>query len=107
MKNNILYIYMDTYTLKKSNRKGKRFVIEMPKFGHSHHFGSDIGKTFIDHKDEKKKSNWIARHKVNKNWNDKHSAIYHSRKLLWNEDTLTKSIKKYEKEHNIKIKNET
>ena len=98
---------MDTYTLKKSNRKGKRFVIEMPKFGHSHHFGSDVGQTFIDHKDEKKKSNWIARHKVNKNWNDKHSAIYHSRKLLWNEDTLTKSIKKYEKEHNIKIKNET
>ena len=100
-------MYMDTYTLKKSNRKGKRFVIEMPKFGHSHHFGSDVGQTFIDHKDEKKKSNWIARHKVNKNWNDKHSAIYHSRKLLWSEDTLTKSIKKYEKEHNIKIKNET
>lgn len=98
---------MDTYILKKSNRKGKRFVIEMPQYKHSHHFGSDIGKTFIDHKDEKKKSAWIARHKVNKNWNDKHSAIYHSRKLLWNEDTLTKSIKKYEKEHNIKIKNET
>jgi len=37
---------MDTYTLKKSGRKGKRFLITMPSFGHSHHFGSDVGKTF-------------------------------------------------------------
>ncbi len=100
-------MYMDTYTLKKSNRKEKRFVIEMPQYKHSHHFGSDVGQTFIDHKDEKKKSAWIARHKKDKGWDNKHSGIYHSRKLLWSEDTLTKSIKKYEKEHNIKIKNET
>ena len=98
---------MDTYILKKSNRKGKRFEIVMPKFKHSHHFASDVGKTFIDHKDQKKKDAWIARHKNDKNYNSKHSGIYHSRKLLWSEDTLTKSIKKYEKEHNIKIKNET
>jgi len=95
---------MDTYILKKSKRKGKRYEIIMPKFNHSHHFASDIGKTFIDHKDEKKKSAWIARHKVNPNYNNKHSGIYHSRKLLWTEPTLEKAIKKYQKEHNVKIK---
>ncbi len=98
---------MDTYTLKKSNRKGKRFVIEMPKFGHSHHFGSDVGQTFIDHKDEKKKSAWLKRHRLDKNFYNKHSGIFHSWKLLWTEDTLAKAIKKYEKENKIKIKNET
>ena len=51
---------MDTYILKKSNRKGKRFVIEMPTLKHKHHFGSDVGKTFIDHGDLKKKSAWEA-----------------------------------------------
>lgn len=95
---------MDTYTLKKSNRKGKRFEIIMKD--HSHHFGSDVGKTFIDHKDKDKKKAWEARHKVNKNYKSKHSAIYHSKKLLWNEPTLKEAIKKYEKEHNVKIKNE-
>jgi hypothetical protein len=28
----------------------------MPKLGHKHHFASDVGQTFIDHKDEKKQS---------------------------------------------------
>jgi|TARA_R110000824_G_scaffold263691_2_gene452487 hypothetical protein len=97
---------METYILKKSKRKGKRFVIEMPKYKHKHHFGSDVGQTFIDHKDSDKKSAWYARHKNDKNWNSKHSGIYHSRKLLWTEPTLDKAINKYEKEHNIKIKKE-
>ena len=46
---------MEKFILKKSNRKGKRYEIVMPKYGHSHHFASDVGKTYIDHKDDKKK----------------------------------------------------
>tara|TARA_Y100000401_G_C8318495_1_gene223912 strand:+ start:1332 stop:1625 length:294 start_codon:yes stop_codon:yes gene_type:complete len=94
---------MDTYILRKSNRKGKRFVIDMPRYNHSHHFGSDVGKTFIDHQDIKKKNAWVARHKNDKGYNNKHSGIYHSRKLLWTEPTLKQAIKKYEKEHNVRI----
>ncbi len=90
------------YILKKSNRKGKRFEIIMDD--HSHHFASDVGKTFIDHKDEKKKDAWIQRHKGDKNYNSKHSGIYHSRKLLWSKPTLKEAIKDYEKEHGVKIK---
>jgi hypothetical protein len=94
---------METYILKKSNKKGKRFVIIMDKM--KHHFGSDIGKTFIDGRTEKEKQNWVARHRVNKNWDNKHSSIFFSRHLLWGKHTdLKKNIKDLEKLLNVKIK---
>jgi len=96
---------METYILKNSNRKGKRYLLEMPKYKHSHHFGSAGGKTYIDHNDDKKKAAWIARHKKDKNYNNKHSGIFHSRELLWTEKNLNKSIKRYEIKYNIKIIN--
>jgi hypothetical protein len=98
---------METYILKKSDRKGKRFVIEMSKpKPHSHHFGALPFKkgTFIDHKDEKLKKAWIARHKNDKNFNNPMSGIYFSRFLLWNKPTLKESIKDVEKKLNVKIK---
>ena len=90
------------YVLKKSNRKGKRFVLEMGD--HSHHFASDVGKTYIDHQDDKKKDAWIARHRGDKNWDNIHSGIYNSRYLLWTKPTLKEAIKDYEKKHNVRIK---
>lgn len=92
-----------SYILRKSNRKGKRFEIVMPKHNHSHHFGSDVGSTFIDHQDSKKKDAWHARHKGDRHYNSKHSGIYHSRKLLWSEPTLSEAIKKYEIDHKVNI----
>ena len=93
---------MKTYILKKSNRKGKRFEINM--IDHSHHFGSDVGKTYIDGRTEKEKQAWIKRHQNDKGWDSKHSGIYHSRFLLWNKPTLKESIKDYERKHSVKIK---
>ena len=93
---------MNTYVLRKSNRKGKRFEIDMGD--HSHHFGSDVGKTFIDGRTEKERQAWIARHDKDKNWDNKHSGIYHSRFLLWHKPTLKEAIKDYEKKHGIRIK---
>ena len=49
---------MEVYILKKSNRKGKRYMIIMSD-KMTHHFGSDVGSTFIDHKDEKKKKSLV------------------------------------------------
>jgi hypothetical protein len=100
----------DTLILKKSNRKGKRFMILMPNpKPHKHHFGAepfDKG-TFIDHKDEKLKKAWIARHKDDKNYNNPMSGIFYSRFLLWTEKTLGEAIKKLEKKHKVKIINKT
>ena len=92
----------EVYILKKSNQKGKRFVIIMQ--GMKHHFGSDVGKTFIDGRTQSERENWIKRHSVNKNWNNKHSGIFFSRYLLWTEPTLKEAIKKLEKLLNVKIK---
>ena len=93
---------MNTYILRKSKRKGKRFEIDM--IDHSHHFGSDVGKTYIDGRTDKERAAWIARHQNDKGWDSKHSGIYHSKNLLWNKPTLKESIKDYEKKHGVKIK---
>ncbi len=65
------------------------------------HFGLKGGSTFIDHKDETKKKNYLARHKVRENWNDYMSAGSLARYILWNEPTLTESIKSYKKRFNL------
>ena len=65
------------------------------------HFGLKNGSTFIDHKDEIKKKNYLARHKVRENWNDYISAGSLARYILWNEPTLTESIKSYKKRFNL------
>lgn len=97
---------METYILKKSDRKNKRFVIIMKERNHQHHFGAIPFKngTYIDHKDDKIKKAWEARHRVNKNWDNKHSSIYYSRMLLWTEPTLKEAIKKLQKKDKIRIK---
>jgi len=98
---------METYILKRSDRKNKRFVIIMQDRGHRHDFGALPFKngTFIDHKDEKIKKAWIARHRKDRNYNNKHSGIYYSRFLLWGDHTdLKKNIKALEKKDKVKIK---
>ena len=100
---------MNTYTLKKSKRDDKRFVLLMDDLGHKHHFGLKGGKTFIDSRTEKERQNYIARHKVRENWNKSgiHTAGFRAFHLLWNKPTLTESIKDVEKKFNIKIINKT
>jgi hypothetical protein len=94
------------YILKKSRNKGKRFVIEMPNLSHKHNFGAfpfEKG-TYIDHGDDKIKKAWIARHKNDKNWNNKHSGIYYSRHLLWGANkSLIDNVKALEKKDKVKI----
>jgi hypothetical protein len=88
---------MSKIILSKSKRKGKRLKVEMIGFegmiDNSDHFGSDVGQTFIDHKDLKKKSGWVARHSVNKSWNDIHSPLYYSKSIFWNTPDFKKNIR--------------
>ena len=49
-------------------------------------FGQKNSKgTFADGSSEQKKDAYIARHKVRENWNDKFSAGFLSRFVLWSE----------------------
>ena len=67
--------------IKPSTRKGKRFMAIF-KNGTITHFGSR-GSSFIDHGDEVKRKNYIARHKVNEDFSNPYSASSLSRYLLW------------------------
>jgi hypothetical protein len=95
---------MKVYILRKSNRKGKRFVLEMGN-NMIYHFGSAEGKTYIDGRSYKEKAAWIARHQNNRFYNDKYAGIYYSKNLLWGEHkSLQKNINDLGKKDNIIIK---
>ena len=65
------------------------------------HFGASGYDDFIKTKDEKKKAAYIARHKVNENFNDPTTAGALSRFILWNKTTLSASIADYRRRFNI------
>jgi hypothetical protein len=102
---------MKLISIKPSDRKNKRYVAEFCMCnGESKcksnerkrtHFGFRGGSTYIDNKDDKKKDAYIARHKVNENWNDPTSAGALARYILWNKPTLKESIADYKKRFNL------
>jgi len=70
-----------------SKRKGKKYYVEYDS--KIINFGSDVGQTFLDHKDETIKKAWKARHEKIKNKNGeyvyklKNSPSYWAYHLLW------------------------
>jgi formamidopyrimidine-DNA glycosylase len=91
---------MKLLSVKKSTRKGKKLMAEFDD-GTTSHFGFLGSSTYIDHKDDKKKDAYIARHKVNENWNDPKSAGALSRYILWNKTTQSASISDFKKRFNL------
>jgi len=80
-----------------SNREGKKYMI-LTKDGKIIHFGAKKanGKFFEDysmHHDDKRKLNYLRRHKKNEDWTQKgiDTAGFWSRWLLWNRPTIDES----------------
>jgi hypothetical protein len=98
---------MKLLSIRPSDRKEKRYVAEFCKCnGESKckseerkrtHFGYKGGSTYIDHKDDKKKDAYIARHKKDLDTKDPTRAGYLAYYLLWNKETLTDSIADFKK----------
>ena len=65
------------------------------------HFGSELGSSYIDHKDDKIKNAWIARHKVRGTFNDYKSASSLAFHILWSEKNITNAIRKYKQKFNL------
>jgi hypothetical protein len=61
------------------------------------HFGAKGSSTYIDHNDEKKKKNYIARHQVRENFDNPLTPGSLSRYILWNKTTLAASIADFKK----------
>ena len=94
--------------IKKSTRDDKRYMaIFSDDSGNKSttHFGyanyNKTGSTFIDHKNEKTKSAWIARHTVRGNFNNFKSDSSLAKHILWNKTSLTASIQDYKNRFNL------
>lgn len=75
----------------RSPKKNKRFRIYMDN-GKHYDFGYKFGETYIDHKDKKKRENYLKRHLANKTEktlieNNIPSPALFSAKLLWGNST--------------------
>ena len=109
---------MPTFYLYKSNRKDKKYRLEMSSpYDHIHHFGAKGMRdyTLINDKNsefyikdkaerEKVKAAYISRHKNDRNLGSIHAPSELSMVILWSGKTLAAGIKNYEKKHNVKVK---
>ena len=89
--------------LKKSSRKDKKWKVIIDN--KTIQFGAKGYSDFTINKDLQRKRLYINRHKSNENWGKTgiKTAGFWSRWLLWNETTISKSIKSIEKKFNVKI----
>lgn len=95
--------------IKLSDRKDKRYMAifyDKENKIKTSHFGYAItdengkkkyGSTYIDHKNDELKKSYIARHKVNEDFNNYMSSGSLSRYILWEKKTLRDAINDYKK----------
>ena len=67
------------------------------------YFGDRRYEDYTMHKNKQRKSNYIARHKSRENWNNKNTAGFWSRRLLWYKPTLSESAKSIYQRFGIRI----
>ena len=64
-------------------------------------FGSKGMSDFTKHKDPERKKRYMTRHSKRENWNSPKTPGALSRWILWNKDTLRKSIADYKKKFKL------
>ena len=94
--------------ISKSDNKNKKYkaVIDGRK---TVHFGQAGASDMTQHKDKDRKQRYIDRHKKREDWGASgvKTAGFYAKNILWNKDTLTKSVddlNKRFKNINIKLK---
>jgi Ribonuclease G/E len=88
----------------KSSNKNKKFdaLVDGKKIS----FGAAMYSDYTIHKDPERKERYIARHAKREDWDKSgiKTSGYWAKNLLWNKDTLQKSIDDISKKHNLNIK---
>ena len=97
----IVYVQIINSSRKEKKLMAKFYDNDRNKVKTSH-FGSAGMSDYTKHKDEERKKLYLARHKVNEDWNDYTTAGALSRWLLWNKKTLSASFNDYLKRFNLK-----
>lgn len=96
--------------IKKSTRDDKRMMAvftdkdgskKTTHFGYRDDKTGKTGSTYIDHKDENKKTNYKKRHQVNEDFNKYKSAGSLAFHILWSEKNITDAVKKYKSKFNL------
>lgn len=85
---------MKLVSVLKSDREGKKYMAKFTLGDDKQktvHFGSATSQTYLDHKDPKKRENYIKRHRVREDFNDPKTAGSLSRWLLWGDSTNLKT----------------
>ena len=80
-----------TVRLSRSPQDGKRLVAKFPD--KTIHFGSSAGQAFVDHKDPKIRSAWLARHRVSADFADYRTAGALARWILWEKPTIAGAVR--------------
>lgn len=92
---------MTTVYLYPSNWVKKKWVAD---FGQRRvHFGALGYEDFTMHQNERRKEQYIARHKKGENWGDIYSPGFWSRWLLWNKPVLAEAVRDIEARFGIKV----
>ena len=85
--------------LKKSEIEGKKYTAIFYDNNHKKirttHFGSAGMSDYTKHKDDERKDLYLARHRVNENWEDYKSGGSLARYILWNKPTISASYNDY------------
>ena len=76
--------------------KSKKWRAEFNDGTHTD-FGAIGYEDYTMHRDDKRKSLYLNRHRKNENWNDPKSAGALSRWILWNEPTIAESLRDYKR----------
>ena len=82
---------MTTVAVAPSTRKGKRLMASFPEG--VVHFGAKGAFTFIDHKNDRVKAAWIARHRVNEDHANLRTAGALARHVLWEKPSIAQALR--------------
>jgi len=91
---------MKKYFPYKSDRPEKKYYI-ITNDNKKVYFGQASASDFTIHKDEARKQRYINRHKKNENWNNKDTAGFWSRWLLWEKPSIKESYEFIRRKFNI------
>jgi len=98
--------------IKPSSNSSKKYMVKVIKDEKVHliHFGAKNYKDYTIYSQElskeeadKKKNAYIARHKVNENFNDYLTAGFFAVHVLWNLPTVSASLRDTIKRFNLKL----
>lgn len=104
------------FFLYKSNRKGKKYMMKMPYYNHTHHFGATGYRdyTLLHNRNskyylptqaqrDKVRKSYRTRHAKDKGLGSIHAPSEMSMVILWSKPTLEQGIKAFETKHGVKI----